>query len=193
MVVTDGMAVLSCCSGLTWAVWRLIVLGSVLQHELSHFLAFKKPLYNKVLSMLSNTVLVVPTATTFRKYHQEHHSHLVRVATLSSVVLPVLSSGPVRLRSAATLACHHVCSVNAAHDASSVCASGCSPASNLHRVQCLSCILILNCRQGLHMHFASNLLRHVVHGIKLRTRVSCTFQMTGSSHCVYGLHWTAAC
>ena len=48
------------------------------QHELSHFLAFKKPLYNKVLSVLSNTVLVVPTATTFRKYHQEHHSHLVR-------------------------------------------------------------------------------------------------------------------
>jgi len=48
------------------------------QHELSHFLAFKKPLYNKVLSIFSNMVLVVPTATTFRKYHQEHHSHLVR-------------------------------------------------------------------------------------------------------------------
>ncbi len=47
------------------------------QHELSHFLAFKKPSHNKLLSILSNCPLVVPTATTFRKYHQEHHSHLV--------------------------------------------------------------------------------------------------------------------
>jgi sphingolipid delta-4 desaturase len=46
------------------------------QHELSHFLAFKKPSHNKLLSILSNCPLVVPTATTFRKYHQEHHSHL---------------------------------------------------------------------------------------------------------------------
>ena len=58
-------------------VRSLMIVVPVLQHELSHFLAFKKPLYNKVLSVLSNTVLVVPTATTFRKYHQEHHSHLV--------------------------------------------------------------------------------------------------------------------
>lgn len=47
------------------------------QHELSHFLAFKKPLHNKIISIVSNCPLVVPTATTFRKYHQEHHSHLV--------------------------------------------------------------------------------------------------------------------
>lgn len=47
------------------------------QHELSHFLAYKKPLHNKILSIASNCPLVVPTATTFRKYHQEHHSHLV--------------------------------------------------------------------------------------------------------------------
>lgn len=46
------------------------------QHELSHFLALKKPAHNKVLSILSNCPLVVPSATTFRKYHQEHHSHL---------------------------------------------------------------------------------------------------------------------
>ena len=50
------------------------------QHELSHFLAYKKPLHNKILSIVSNCPLVVPTATTFRKYHQEHHSHLVRLA-----------------------------------------------------------------------------------------------------------------
>ena len=49
------------------------------QHELSHFLAFKKPLHNRMLSIISNCVLVVPTATTFRKYHQEHHSHLVSI------------------------------------------------------------------------------------------------------------------
>lgn len=46
------------------------------QHELSHFLAFRKPLYNKLLSLFSNLPLVVPTATKFRAYHQEHHSHL---------------------------------------------------------------------------------------------------------------------
>ena len=49
------------------------------QHELSHFLAFRKPLYNKMLSLASNCPLVVPMATSFRKYHQEHHSHLVGV------------------------------------------------------------------------------------------------------------------
>ena len=47
------------------------------QHELSHFLAFKKPIYNRFLSFASNCPLVVPMATAFRKYHQEHHSHLV--------------------------------------------------------------------------------------------------------------------
>ena len=48
------------------------------QHELSHFLAFKRPVFNRVLSFASNCPLVVPMATAFRKYHQEHHSHLVR-------------------------------------------------------------------------------------------------------------------
>lgn len=50
------------------------------QHELSHFLAFRKPLYNKILSLASNCPLVVPMATSFRKYHQEHHSHLVGIS-----------------------------------------------------------------------------------------------------------------
>ena len=52
------------------------------QHELSHFLAFRKPLYNRILSLASNCPLVVPMATSFRKYHQEHHSHLVCPPTL---------------------------------------------------------------------------------------------------------------
>ena len=46
------------------------------QHELSHFLAFRRPLYNRILSFASNCPLAVPMATAFRKYHQEHHSHL---------------------------------------------------------------------------------------------------------------------
>ena len=54
------------------------------QHELSHFLAFKRPLYNRILSLASNCPLVVPMATTFRKYHQEHHSHLVRTLCFCS-------------------------------------------------------------------------------------------------------------
>ncbi|KAK9802629.1 hypothetical protein WJX73_006946 [Symbiochloris irregularis] len=69
------------------AWWKLLIaaygIGGTLsqnlftaQHELSHFLAFKKPLYNRLLSLASNCPLVVPMATTFRKYHQEHHSHL---------------------------------------------------------------------------------------------------------------------
>ena len=56
------------------------------QHELSHFLAFRKPLYNRILSLASNCPLVVPMATSFRKYHQEHHSHLVCQPSLHLVV-----------------------------------------------------------------------------------------------------------
>lgn len=52
------------------------------QHELSHFLAFRKPLYNKLLSLASNCPLVIPTATKFRAYHQEHHSHLVSYSAM---------------------------------------------------------------------------------------------------------------
>ena len=59
------------------------------QHELSHFLAFRKPLYNKILSLASNCPLVVPMATSFRKYHQEHHSHLVGIfASTSDADIP---------------------------------------------------------------------------------------------------------
>lgn len=82
---------------MAWAVrdqpwWKVLVAAYVVggtasqnlftaQHELSHFLAFRTPLYNKVLSIASNCPLVVPTATSFRKYHQEHHSHLVRACS----------------------------------------------------------------------------------------------------------------
>ncbi|KAK9914834.1 hypothetical protein WJX75_001152 [Coccomyxa subellipsoidea] len=70
---------------LSW--WKVLVAAYVVggtasqnlfcaQHELSHFLAFRTPLYNRILSLASNCPLVVPMATAFRKYHQEHHSHL---------------------------------------------------------------------------------------------------------------------
>ncbi|KAL6777849.1 hypothetical protein ACKKBG_A15910 [Auxenochlorella protothecoides x Auxenochlorella symbiontica] len=46
------------------------------QHEISHFLAFRRPLYNKILALASNMVLVVPVAVKFREYHHDHHLFL---------------------------------------------------------------------------------------------------------------------
>lgn len=57
------------------------------QHELSHFLAFRTPIYNRILSLASNCTLVVPMATAFRKYHQEHHSHLVSAPSPASLAV----------------------------------------------------------------------------------------------------------
>lgn len=54
------------------------------QHEISHFLALKKPFWNKILAVASNCPIVVPVATKFRQYHQEHHSHLVCLPGLLS-------------------------------------------------------------------------------------------------------------
>lgn len=67
------------------------------QHELSHFLAHRRLGVNRALSLLSNCPLVVPMATAFRKYHQEHHSHLVRARAPAplqpqSASLPLLFS-----------------------------------------------------------------------------------------------------
>ena len=86
---------------MAWAVrdmpwWKVLLAAYVLagtasqnlftaQHELSHFLAFRKPLYNRILSIASNCPLVIPMATSFRKYHQEHHSHLVSIRSQSTV------------------------------------------------------------------------------------------------------------
>ena len=44
----------------------------------SHFLAFKKPSYNKLLALFGNLPLVVPVAKKFREYHHDHHIFLVR-------------------------------------------------------------------------------------------------------------------
>ena len=47
------------------------------QHEISHFLAFRKPSYNKALALLANLPLVVPVCVKFREYHHDHHLFLV--------------------------------------------------------------------------------------------------------------------
>lgn len=50
------------------------------QHEVGHFMAFRTPLYNKLLCLFSNVALVVPVATKFREYHHDHHIFMVRAA-----------------------------------------------------------------------------------------------------------------
>ncbi|RYZ07072.1 MAG: fatty acid desaturase [Myxococcales bacterium] len=44
-------------------------------HELSHNLAFKKPLYNRAFALFVNLPVGVPVAETFRYYHLLHHTH----------------------------------------------------------------------------------------------------------------------
>lgn len=79
----------------TLAWWKVVVLAYTVsgtcnqnllsaQHEISHFLALKKPYWNKVLAVASNCPIVVPMATKFRQYHQEHHSHLVSTPQITA-------------------------------------------------------------------------------------------------------------
>jgi len=44
-------------------------------HEISHNLAFEKPLYNKLLGMFANLPISVPHFSLFQKYHMEHHQY----------------------------------------------------------------------------------------------------------------------
>lgn len=44
-------------------------------HELSHNLAFKKPLHNRLFALFVNLPAGVPAAATFRYYHLLHHTH----------------------------------------------------------------------------------------------------------------------
>lgn len=46
--------------------------------QVGHFMAFRTPLYNKLLCLFSNIPLVVPVATKFREYHHDHHIFMVR-------------------------------------------------------------------------------------------------------------------
>jgi sphingolipid delta-4 desaturase len=44
-------------------------------HEISHNLAFQKPLYNKFLGFFANLPTFVPHFSMFQKYHMEHHQY----------------------------------------------------------------------------------------------------------------------
>lgn len=72
----------------TWAWWQVVAAAWAIsgtlnqnlfsaQHEVGHFMAFRTPLYNKMLSLFGNIPLVVPVATKFREYHHDHHIFMV--------------------------------------------------------------------------------------------------------------------
>jgi len=44
-------------------------------HEISHNLAFEKPLFNRLLGCFANTATSVPHFSLFQKYHMEHHQY----------------------------------------------------------------------------------------------------------------------
>ncbi|KAI8913211.1 sphingolipid delta 4 desaturase protein DES-1 [Gorgonomyces haynaldii] len=45
-------------------------------HEITHYLAFEKPLYNKILAMFANLPICLPYFVAFRGYHMEHHTQM---------------------------------------------------------------------------------------------------------------------
>jgi sphingolipid delta-4 desaturase len=48
----------------------------VLMHECTHDLAFEKSLYNRLLGIVCDFALALPSAMAFRKYHLMHHKYL---------------------------------------------------------------------------------------------------------------------
>jgi len=44
-------------------------------HELSHNLAFRRPLHNRLFAFFVNLPIGLPVSATFRRYHLLHHSH----------------------------------------------------------------------------------------------------------------------
>jgi len=78
---------LSAAYALRDAPWWLLVavgylFGGVINHalllaihELSHNLAFRRPLHNRLFAMFVNLPIGLPVAATFRRYHLLHHSH----------------------------------------------------------------------------------------------------------------------
>eukprot|EP00163_Fabomonas_tropica_P003059 TRINITY_DN12548_c0_g1_i1.p1 TRINITY_DN12548_c0_g1~~TRINITY_DN12548_c0_g1_i1.p1 ORF type:complete len:320 (-),score=67.54 TRINITY_DN12548_c0_g1_i1:321-1280(-) len=66
--------------------WKVVVVaycfGGILNHsatlcfhEISHNLAFTKNTPNRMLGIFVNLPLMVPSASTFRRYHMEHHQY----------------------------------------------------------------------------------------------------------------------
>ncbi len=48
----------------------------VMIHECTHNLVFKKSIFNKLMGLVCDFPLVLPSALGFRKYHMIHHKHL---------------------------------------------------------------------------------------------------------------------
>ncbi|RLO02543.1 hypothetical protein DYB28_014096 [Aphanomyces astaci] len=68
----------------SWTVWLAVayIVGGTFNHmmmmamhELSHNLGFKKPVYNRILSLIANMPMGVPAAISFKRYHMEHHRY----------------------------------------------------------------------------------------------------------------------
>ena len=68
--------------------WGVIVLGYLLSpflagnlmaahHEISHFLVFKRPVWNRVLWVAANMPLAAPLGSLFKQYHHDHHLDMV--------------------------------------------------------------------------------------------------------------------
>ncbi len=66
--------------------WLLVVVGYAFGgvinhalllaiHELSHNLAFQRPLHNRLFGLIVNLPIGLPVAATFRRYHLLHHTH----------------------------------------------------------------------------------------------------------------------
>eukprot|EP01114_Cavostelium_apophysatum_P022612 TRINITY_DN823_c0_g1_i1.p1 TRINITY_DN823_c0_g1~~TRINITY_DN823_c0_g1_i1.p1 ORF type:complete len:323 (-),score=58.27 TRINITY_DN823_c0_g1_i1:77-1045(-) len=64
--------VLTCAYFFGTLVTHSLVLG---MHEISHNLAFAKPLHNRLLGVFANLPTVVPHFSMFQKYHMEHHQY----------------------------------------------------------------------------------------------------------------------
>lgn len=45
-------------------------------HEATHFLVFQKASHNRILALLTNSVMVIPIAEIFRQHHHRHHQRL---------------------------------------------------------------------------------------------------------------------
>lgn len=72
-----------------WPLWMLAVTAwlvggtaynnlTAALHECCHYLIFRRPVHNKWFALVINLPMVVPAAASFRKYHLEHHSDMVR-------------------------------------------------------------------------------------------------------------------
>lgn len=48
---------------------------SLMTHELSHNLLFKKPIFNSYFGIFCNVAMGLPSSTMFKRYHLEHHQY----------------------------------------------------------------------------------------------------------------------